>query len=191
MPVTKNTKFGPVVFESEEHYQNYLKQADDNSHQKALADKPMIGHIRAVETSEGKVVGELDEASARQHMRRQGAMEKLVQDTLLTRVQPGSGANVEHISFEQWQELNRDYQEARQSGESVAEATRRVGFQPMSEYLNKIQRRQPDGGVKSIRPLLMNEVGIRPDGKILCLQDRMPGDVGTVVVGAHRGRPQE
>lgn len=185
MPVQKQTKFGMVTFESEEHYQNYMRQSEDHSHDALLKDKAPIAHVLAVETSDGKVVRELDQSSARQHMRRADALDNLVKETLLTRVEPGAGANVEHISFDAWTELNRNYQEARKT-EGISEATRRVGFQPMSEYVRKLSRTQADGTVKTIRPLLMNEVGIRPNGVIVCLQDKMPGDVGTVVMGAHK-----
>jgi len=202
--ITRETKYGLRTFQSEAHYQEFLRQTGDYSHDQALGvvhqerdgkdvrvnTKPLIAHVSTAEQSEGILKGTVQDA--KQHMRRSDAMQKLVEETLLTRVQPGAGADVEYISFDTWVKLKGDFEEAIRVGESVDSATRRTGFQPLNFYVDKIIRPEKDGKpAKTIRPLLMNEVGIRPNGKIICLQDRLPGDVGTLVVGAHKGRPQD
>ncbi len=190
-PVKRPTKYGDVVFDSEEHYQRFLAQSADASHDTLLKDAKPIVHVRAEERSDGSIVGKIDERDAKQHMRGQEAMQKLVMETAVARVDPGTGINAEEVSFETFAQLQRDYKKCIEGGESHAAALRLVGFQPLAVYQGKLTQRRADGSIRQLRPILAREIGIRPNGAIVRLQDRMPGDLGTIVVGAHRGRPQE
>lgn len=166
---------------TETQFRNFKEMQGDNSHQQFMENRKPIAHIG----DDGLV----DEASAKQHMRRASEFTKMFEELALKRVSPGTGANIEHISFEKWRALQTDYHKARKEhGMSEFQALKEVGFQPLPSYIRKLTRQLPNGETKVIRPILVNEVGVRPNGTIVLLEDKMPGDTGGVVVGPHTGK---
>lgn len=176
-----------MEFESEQHYQHWLKtHSDDQSHSKFFKNKKKIatvaedGTVNFQKQMEAVTYKE-DERDARQRMRRSKKIEQELVNTVLNRAPAGPTTQVETVSFEKYRDLQADYMQAIQEGESPASALRRVGFQPLAAYQSKLW----PPGKKPIRPMIQHEVGIRPNGKIVCLEMKVPGDIGEVVVGPH------
>ena len=174
--------YGTTVKMTPTQYAEWLKQRGNESHQDHFQDGgegKTVAHVTVGgHDVEGKPIAQVDERSAKQHMRRADLLSEQMQSMALKRVAPGTGANVEYISFEKFVELQGDYEAALKVGETHNSAFERVGFQPLSVYVTKIA---PEGK-RQIRPILQHEVGIRPNGVIVLLEDKYPGDLGTLVV---------
>ncbi len=174
--------YGKMVM-TEAQFQNFQQMSGDNSHQKFMQGREAIAHIG----DDGLV----DEKSAKQHMRRAETFTKMFEELALKRVSPGTGANIERVSFDRWRELQTAFYRAhKEEGMSEFQALKEVGFQPLPTYIRKLVRQTPQGS-KQIRPVLQNEVGVRPNGTIVLLEDKMPGDVGGIVVGPHSGKGRQ
>lgn len=184
---------------SEEENDNEIKvrdkrvheqQASDTSHEKFFEHRPNFGSVGDDGVYRGKALSEEDAFSAavreaNQEGRRHVALQRLNDTAVLERVKPGGSPNIEYIEFEDWQKLQQDFKKATEVDKmSINDAANAVGFMPFSVYGTKFKLKK-DNKTWFPRPPLVHEVGVRPTGKIVLLKDKMPGDVGTVVVGAH------
>jgi hypothetical protein len=171
------TKYGEVEMTSEQKTewdkQQSLEGWSGSHNQHMRSDRSQL--VAKVKDING--IATIDPKTAKQHMRRIDKFE-----TMLSRVAPGSGLNIEYIEFERFTSLMKDYQTAIDKGISHNTAHEEIGFQPVSVYVNKLYRPQKDGTTKIIRKLFNLEVGVRPNGTVVCLKDKFPGDVGTLVV---------
>jgi hypothetical protein len=98
---------------------------------------------------------------------------KLAANVVLNNRVVGSGPNVRKVSWEEYEDMHRDYRQA------VAEGLEgSVKFRPQSTYVRGLTH-YSDGRprVRPLRPLLVNEVGMIDD-VIVVLKDAGPGDVG-------------
>lgn len=96
----------------------------------------------------------------------------------------GTSHNIEYISYEKFGALQRDFLKAREEAKSIGEAAQIAGFRPLSTYAAKLRTRSG----RVVRKILQHEVGCRPNGVILILENKMPGDAHEIVVGAHTSK---
>jgi len=121
-------------------------------------------------------VAQDDDREVRQQMRRSKAFEELF-TAVFDRKEAGLGAQFLRVTFEEWQSMMSEYQDAHAHG-----MANKCDFQPLSAYSHKIVQMNDDGTLKrQIRPIFQNEVGvvtIRGQSKIVLLKDQGPGDLG-------------
>lgn len=184
---------GVDVTMSEQDYKSYLSLRANDSHLDhinskrsrkiaVLGTESQVAQATAKSTSDVMLSDDpkLQAAEVRQQEKRKNYFQKLLAESS-TRTAPGTGVGHETLSFEQFRDLQAAYKQAVDAGYShneVASASG-LGFQPTSVYAPKLTHKRKDGSVRVIRPLLQNEVGVRPDGTILILENKYPGDLGT------------
>lgn len=187
--------YGQRIKVSHERYlQHQLNHADD-SHKPFQQDRPLVlsvddagginpHTVRMVDTAELT-----DPEAVRQGARRQQKLTELCEETVTARAAVGTGMNVERVSFEKWQQLSTDFNKCMDEEKCDEKtAANRVGFLPLNRYVHKLLQTRADGSTRIIRAVLVGEVGLRPNGKIV-LMSTNPGESvatgGNIVVGGH------
>lgn len=178
----------------EQYYQHQANTAA-NSHESYMADRPNVLSVdeRGVVTNHHQPVmtEELtDPATAKQGMRRKAQLTTLLEQTVMQRKELGSGVKHESMQFEVWVELRNQHAACmKDEGLTPEAAANRVGFLPLNFYVHKLVQTRRDGSTRTIRPVVVNELGVRPNGTIVILGSN-PGEsretAGNIVVGASR-----
>lgn len=94
---------------------------------------------------------------------------------LAVREPPPGGVRTVTMSFEEWAKLHAEWQQAQTEG-----VRHDSGYEPFTKYGVNLccmadGTPRPNG---PLRPLLEREAGMLGDGRIIILEDRMPGDRG-------------
>lgn len=110
---------------------------------------------------------------AKQTIRRQDVLEKMVRESLVDRVHDPSGPNVHKVTFSDFRNMLADFAAYEKEGRAND-----CPFQPFSRYANNLLM-YADGRPRPtpLRPLLQNEVGMWGT-KIVVLRDAGPDDLG-------------
>lgn len=185
---------GMDVSMSVQDYESYLALHSNDSHKKhiqsgrskkiaTLNTEEEVAQAQAKNLVEEVASSNFHEtpatpAQVRQQERRKQYFQNVLAKASI-RAAPGTGH--ETITFEQFTNLQAAYQKALNEGYNHSEiaSASGLGFQPTAIYSPKLIQKRKDGSVRVIRPLIQNEVGIRPNGRIMILEDKYPGDLGT------------
>lgn len=171
-----------------EEADNYLANAGNDQASRAFFEKkhgPKMFGQSATEIF-GRAVGETmaneSPQEAQQHMRRIDRFRSIFDQFLIDRAAVSHGPNILAVSWEEFQTMFREYQDAERTNEH-----RNFPFQPLSAYARKLCRE----GKRPIRPILAGECGVWTDrngqAKIIILKDKGPGDAGGVQVQVPKG----
>jgi hypothetical protein len=156
----------------------YLSQHNNDESSRAFfAGRPLVASV----SESGEVMQrQLSEATPQQvrHQARRTKVLETMMAELLGRQTPGSAPNILMLTWEEFERLRSEYEDAVAHNEG-----NRSDFQPLSAYHHKILQLNEDGTVKRrLRTPFANEVGVLTfrDGssKICLLKDQGPGDIG-------------